>query len=106
MSYETFHFDNVAEPQFGIQVGPMDLPVHARSACAGRACCIHSPSDHHMREWPMNYRGDRGQTERMCPHGVGHPDPDDARWHESQGRTWAWNHGCDGCCHPPTSSEG
>lgn len=28
--------------------------------------------------------------ERMCPHGIGHPDPDEI--------TLDVVHGCDGCC--------
>jgi hypothetical protein len=46
-----------------------------------------------MKDWPQHYRYDRGMTERICPHGVGHPDPDD--------RTANGVHGCDGCCTPP-----
>ena len=51
---------------------------HDETQCAGRHCCIHNPSSHHMRGWPMVWRGDKGVMERTCPHGVGHPDPDDA----------------------------
>lgn len=52
------------------------INVHQPDACEGRACCIHNPSDHHMREWPMVWRDDRGLMERTCPCGIGHPDPD------------------------------
>lgn len=38
--------------------------------------------------------------ERTCPHGVGHPDPDDAAYRASQGDTDC-THGCDWCCSPP-----
>lgn len=64
--------------------------VHDSAACAGRNCVVHNPSDHHMRDWPTHFRNDRGITERICPHGVGHPDPDDP--------TEDTIHGCDGCC--------
>ena len=47
-----------------------------------------------MRDWPQHYREDTGVTERICPHGVGHPDPDQA-WPADD---WRWVHGCDGCC--------
>ena len=75
--YDTVTIDQ-AEPVFGIQAGKVPLRVHARAKCEGRGipCCIHDPSDHHMREWPMNWRGDTGVMERFCPHGTGHPDPD------------------------------
>ena len=33
-------------------------------------------------------------TERLCPHGIGHPDPDDTRAAKRI-------HGCDGCCTHP-----
>lgn len=47
---------------------------------------------HHMAGWPRHYRGDRGIWERICPHGIGHPDPDQPL---DNGRGV---HGCDGCC--------
>ena len=77
--------------------------VHPESKCAGRVCVIHSPTDHHMRTWPMNWRGDRGLIERICPHGVSHPDPDHLpRW-EAMGWGAEATHGCcqAGCCMPP-----
>lgn len=64
--------------------------VHDSSLCAGRYCCIHNPSDHSMKKFPQNFRMDRGFMERVCPHGVGHPDPDDPYADPI--------HGCDGCC--------
>ncbi|WP_047892567.1 hypothetical protein [Micromonospora sp. RV43] len=71
------------------------LQTHDRAACHGQPCCIHNPSEHHMRQWPLIWRGDRRFMERQCPHGIGHPDPDDrlVRRDRSYGL-----HGCDGCC--------
>ena len=69
--------------------------THSPDKCVGRPCPVHNPSDHHMRSWPLNYRPDRGLTERLCHHGVGHPDPDDPSKHR--------RHGCCGCCTPPAS---
>ena len=64
--------------------------VHDRADCSGY-CPIHWPSDHHMRDWPTNWRSDWGAfMERICPHGIGHPDPDDKNADPV--------HGCDGCC--------
>lgn len=74
--------------------------VHDRSECAGRACVIHAPSEHQMRTWPLNWREDLRAMERICPHGIGHPDPDDLAWQVSQGRSHAGVHSCDGCCAP------
>lgn len=73
--------------------------VHAEGTCRGDVCVIHKPSGHHMHEWPLNYRFDRGLMERVCVHGVGHPDPDGVR-------NWADGvHGCCGCCKPPLNEE-
>lgn len=71
--------------------------VHSINACRPRACTIHNPSDHHMRDWPTHWRDDRRIMERMCPHGVGHPDPDDINPDHI--------HGCDGCCWGPEGYE-
>lgn len=75
--------------------------VHPVAECASQACCLHRPSDHKMRDWPLHWRNDISLMERLCPHGIGHPDPDDLAYRElirpgsSQGRGI---HGCDGCC--------
>lgn len=68
--------------------------VHLPDACAGEHCVIHKPSNHSMRKFPTHWRADRGIMERICDHGVGHPDPDSPwpRGHHN------WIHGCDGCC--------
>ena len=73
------------------------LQVHDAARCSG-ICPIHNPSDHHMSGWPTHWRDDRQLMERICPHGVGHPDPDD----RSDDRT----HGCDGCCRPAPEPGG
>lgn len=81
--------------------------THDSDDCVGHACVIHSPSPHHMRGWATNYRRDAGYTERMCHHGVGHPDPDDMAFltsvYEKKGKdhNHLGIHGCDGCCSPP-----
>lgn len=80
---------------FGAQM--REFNVHDRDQCCGEFCCIHNPSDHHMRLWPQLWRDDRKMMERACLHGVGHPDPDD----RSADRT----HGCDGCCVPPEERD-
>jgi len=72
--------------------------IHTPNTCKGEWCCIHNPSDHHMRDWPQNWRPDRRLMERICPHGVGHPDPDDPG-----ARGYGGVHGCcmPSCCRPP-----
>jgi hypothetical protein len=95
----TLTFVNAAEARYGQQVGKVVIRTHGPSACEGRPCCIHHPSDHHMREWPLNIRFDRGISERLCPHGIGHPDPDDAAYRRTLASEFDDGvHGCDGCC--------
>ena len=73
--------------------------THRVSACAGRGCAIHNhPSDHPLMDAPLNWRDDRGILERICEHGVGHPDHDSALYLSSIGLGIQNIHGCDGCC--------
>ena len=74
--------------------------THDESACKGNFCPVHNPSNHHMKDWPQHYRGDRGITERICPHGIGHPDPDCLLANKGDNGI----HGCDGCCDRVTYS--
>lgn len=85
----------VTDPVFGAVIGERELHTHADDKCAGEFCVVHKPSDHHMVSWPLLWRADKGVMERICMHGVGHPDPDDL---EYQGDTSLAVHGCDGCC--------
>ena len=72
--------------------------VHRRMLCYGRACPVHRRTDHHMRSWPQYWRGDRGIIERVCEHGIGHPDPDQYDYWFTSGQESQSVHGCDGCC--------
>lgn len=78
--------------------------VHDPADCEGRPCVIHSPSAHYMADFPTHWRADRGIMERICSHGVGHPDPDDLDFiRHTRGEDDARGegvHGCDGCCTP------
>lgn len=76
--------------------------AHDHEVCAGEFCCIHNPSEHSLNGAPLQLRADRAPLmERVCPHGVGHPDPDSLAYIN---RTWPDRgkyedvHGCDGCC--------
>lgn len=69
--------------------------THKPGRCNGERCSIHNPSDHPLKDAPQVWRPDRGIVERMCPHGIGHPDPDDLTVREEPG---GFVHGCDGCC--------
>ena len=81
-----------------ILTGGEKLWTHDTAACKTETnCSIHNPSFHHMILWPMHWRGDRRMMERICEHGVGHPDPDDAIYRATQGDNNT-THGCDLCC--------
>jgi hypothetical protein len=79
---------------------------HPKKQCEGTICCFHNPSKHHMIDWQLNIRLDRGAlTERICPHGIGHPDPDSLVWLQGRQKKFELQidegiHGCDGCCSP------
>jgi hypothetical protein len=79
------------------------LNAHEEGECKGEFCSIHRPSDHVMVEFPLYWRGDRGLMERICPHGIGHPDPDDLAFKKANMpnyENYAFGiHGCDGCCY-------
>ena len=68
--------------------------------CLTGYCAVHNPANHHMRDWPMHWRSDRGILERICQHGVGHPDPSQFDYWHSIGHAWEATHGCDFCCAP------
>lgn len=71
--------------------------THSATGCLGQPCTIHNRTEHSMRAFPQHWRDDRGIMERICPHGVGHPDPDDYRVRLSP---YEGVHGCcqDRCC--------
>lgn len=76
--------------------------AHKKGACVGdlrfkktRPCPLHRRTNHSMRSFPQQWRDDRGIMERICPHGIGHPDPDQVLRTPYDGV-----HGCDGCCAP------
>ena len=73
------------------------IRVHEAGVCAGEYCTIHNRSNHPMRSFPQEWRGDIALMERICPHGIGHPDPDD---YLLTLRPYMSIHGCDGCCSP------
>jgi hypothetical protein len=66
------------------------INVHKPNQCRNEYCTVHNPSGHSMLSFPQMWRQDRGFMERVCPHGIGHPDPDDLMLDRT--------HACDGCC--------
>ena len=87
--------DNSTDSVLGQQLrGVLLENVHPESACAGRACCLHNPSEHPLRSAPLNWRGDRRMMERICEHGISHDDPDDLAYRRSIGADSTGAHGC------------
>lgn len=80
--------------------GAFKLTTHEwNDDCLEFGCPVHNPNVN----WPLayapyNWRTDRGIMERICEHGIGHPDIDSARYLERNGREYKNIHGCDGCC--------
>ena len=75
--------------------------THDPRDCEDRGCAIHNhPSDHPLKDAPLYWRTDRGILERLCPHGVGHPDADAALYLASIGKGVENVHGCceQRCC--------
>ena len=88
-----------SEPVFGAAIGEQEIKIHSPKECEGRNCPFHNPSNHKMKDWPMNVRLDNhGLIERTCSHGVGHPDPDSVAYFVGIGIDYMSIHGCDGCC--------
>lgn len=77
--------------------------VHSVDVCVGR-CVLHYPTEHHMRDWRLHWRVDRHFFERICPHGIGHPDPDEMFYGQPHPESRGI-HGCDGCCWSGTENE-
>ncbi|KQO98893.1 hypothetical protein [Leifsonia sp. Leaf264] len=82
------------------------LRTHARSQCSGTPCCLHAPSDHPLTGSPMSWLDDRMMMERICEHGIHHPDPDDLDYKRRVLNPALYlagdyeTHDCDGCCVP------
>lgn len=88
----------MAEKKFYDAAGRL-LRIHKTEDCVGTHCPFHNPSDHKMNKWPMIMRTDHGVPliERICPCGIGHPDPDSLVWLNSQGHHGFEVHGCCSC---------
>lgn len=102
---EPGHYETDADYELLGMGGGYILRVHQESKCSGSRypCAIHRPSEHALNKAPFNWRGDCGLMERLCAHGIGHPDPDDLEYKRrtmgAEYNRYAFGvHGCDGCC--------
>jgi hypothetical protein len=75
-----------------------------------RYCTLHNPMEHPLDKHTLIWRDDRHLFERICNHGIGHPDPSQYDyWVELKGEAYAdaeSSHGCDGCCITGFNFEG
>lgn len=80
--------------------GEVLAQVHDPGRCEGTPCVVHGPSDHHMRQWPLEWINEPGKFVRICACGCAHPDPDQfATWREQHREYLAWHACCDlRCC--------
>lgn len=86
------------------------LQTHPKWMCGTGFCCIHNPSDHPLRDAPMFWIDQFKSMDRLCSHGVRHPDPDDFAFKVRVGvphllLSVIGAHECDHCCHWPTKDE-
>lgn len=92
--------DEEGEVHFTSPSGDYELTnLHPETVdCYHYGCVVHFPSPHRLSEAPYNWRQDRGIMERICQHGVGHPDADTLAFFHKIGQDWQGVHGCCGCC--------
>lgn len=80
------------------------MQVHPPQACRGQTCCVHNPSEHPLRTAALTWNALTATMNRVCSHGLVHPDPDDIAFKErTLGPSDVWGYGvhtCDGCCWP------
>jgi hypothetical protein len=93
----------LSEETFVTSDGTFLVNVHPIGPECAKGCVVHGPSDHHMNTWPTRWRHGGmfdikpAHMERICKHGIGHPDPDSAAYLKNLGEDIIV-HGCDGCC--------
>lgn len=89
---------NRKENTFSLPDGTTLYNVHERSDTCEQSCVIHNPLTNHMSDWQLHWRNDRGIFERICPHGIGHPEPSQYPYWDATHQGHQKVHGCDGCC--------
>ena len=96
--------------------GQIIVGVHKRTLSCQTGCVVHCPSDHHMREMPLQYDEASKAFVRTCEHGNQHQDYDERedltallsepdRYEEVLLTLSRWKCPiCDcGCCNPESS---
>jgi hypothetical protein len=108
---ESYHPFPEGFAEVKLEHSPVILMAHGPDRCKGEKCALHNRSSHGMRAFMQHWRSDRQLMERICPHGVGHPDPD--QWDylvKKYGKRHAsaeFVHGCcwERCCRTVNDSQ-
>lgn len=97
----------MSDTELFVTPGGLKLWVHLKDQCIGKHCPVHRPSPESEAIGPLHWRYDRGIFERICKHGVGHPDPDSFDYFEAVDRLYEGVHGCchEGCCRASASAN-
>ena len=98
-----FVIQQLSENSYDLGEGETIHNVHPPvSDCKQFGCALHAPTPHATDDLRLHLRQDSGLMERICPHGVGHPDPDSMAYflRRNPENKHIGDHGCDGCCTP------
>lgn len=81
---------------------------HPRLVCERtpeRPCPLHRPSNHKLKNRPIDWVDELKAIVRVCEHDQAHPDPDDLYFKLAKGDpslrapiAFLISHPCDGCC--------
>lgn len=92
--------ETIGLARFEDDYGQVLWRIHGRDNCKGKSCTVHRPSAHRLRGMKLLWRQEARIFERVCAHGVGHPDPDCYMIVDGAAVPAVDHHahGCDGCC--------
>lgn len=80
MSNSESTYDDVKRKAY-LSSGEVIHQFHTSESCAGEFCPVHKPSEHAMRQYPLDFNYDAFVFERLVPQEDGTiqgiPDPDD-----------------------------
>lgn len=72
--------------------------VHDKDFCAGQICVMHNPINGDFRRLLLVWENNVKRYERVCEHGVTHPDPSQFAFWRATGQEQLGTHPCDRCC--------
>jgi hypothetical protein len=73
------------------------LTHHNGNVCFGQYCPLHNPSDHSLREYPLDWDAKAGVMVRVLPDGGTEIDPDEYRLHSPEKYLYRNAAKCKGC---------